>query len=344
MIDAYASLRHYQEHLAPVWAALPAELRGTMWSPSRTEPWGTPLGPARNTARLVLVASARDAQAMAPSPLVYLEHGAGQTYTGDPRAEADTAYAGGRGHERVRLFLCPNQVVADRWQAAYARTRVAVVGCPKLDRWHLREQQQEHDQHQDDEHERGGRHGGDRTHRPVVAVTFHWDCGLVPETRSAWRHYDRSLPALAADPRWELLGHGHPRLWATIRRRWEQLAVPHTGELAEVLDRADVLVGDNSSALYEFASLGRPVVCINMPGYRRHVEHGLRFWTHPPGLQADTPTQLPEVLARAIEDPPAARAMRARAVARAYAHTDGRAAERAAAAIMELHRDAQARR
>jgi hypothetical protein len=321
LIDAYASLRHYAEHLAPVWAALPAELRGSFYSPSRTEQWGQPLDRARDRGRLVLVASWRDAQTVGPSPLVYVEHGAGQSYDGDPRSAGNGSYSGGHALDRVRLFLCPNQQVADRWQARYPEARTAVVGCPKLDAWHA------------------AAPWAERTvGRPVVAVTFQLECPLVPETRSAWGHYDHHLPALVADPRWQVLGHGHPRLWGAIRRRWRDLHTEHTPDLADVLDRADLLVADNTSALYEFASTGRPVLVLNAPWYRRHVDHGLRFWSHPPGLQVDRPADLVAGVARALADPPAARAIRARATAHVYAHTDGQAARRAAEAIKELHR------
>jgi hypothetical protein len=318
VIDAYASLRHYAEHLAPVWAALPAELRGTFYSPSSTEPWGTPLHRGRDQGRLVLVAGWRDAQTVAPSPLVYLEHGAGQSYDGDPRGVGQGSYSGGQGLGRVQLFLCPSRRVADRWQAAYPEAATAVVGCPKLDAWHAAASWAERP-----------------LGRPVVAVTFHWECPLVPETRSAWSHYDHHLPGLVADPRWQVLGHGHPRLWGAIRRRWRALGAEHTPDLADVLDRADLLVADNTSAAYEFASTGRPVLVLNAPWYRRHVDHGLRFWSYPPGLQVDHPRDLVPGVARALADPPAARAIRARAVAHVYAHTDGHAAQRAADAIKE---------
>ncbi len=343
MIDAYASLRHYAEHLAPVWAALPAELRGTFYSPSSTEPWGTPLHRGRDTRRLVLVAGWRDAQTVAPSPLVYLEHGAGQSYDGDPRGVGQGSYSGGQGLGRVRLFLCPSQRVADRWAATYPEATTAVVGCPKLDRWHAvpdgphRGRAAASADDGPDVAPRPTRtvapdHGSGA---PVVAVTFHWECPLVPETRSAWGHYDHHLPGLVADPRWQVLGHGHPRLWGAIRRRWRALGVDHTPDLADVLDRADLLVADNTSAAYEFASTGRPVLVLNAPWYRRHVDHGLRFWSYPPGLQVDHPRDLVAGVARALADPPAARAIRARAVAHVYAHTDGHAAQRAADAIKE---------
>lgn len=316
MIDAFASMAHYAEHIEPVFRALPDELRGDWLDPRRLH--------ARDTSRTVLVAGWRDAQTVAPSQLVYLEHGAGQSYDGDPRGAGNGSYSGGAGLERVRLFLCPSERVADRWRAVY-RAPAEVVGCPKLDQWHRAASWAPH-------HRAVNR-------APTVAVTFHWECGLVPETRSAWSHYDRVLPQLAADPRWQLLGHGHPRLWGTIRRRWAQLGVAHTPELADVLDQADLLVGDNTSALYEFASTGRPVVVVNAPWYRRDVNHGLRFWDHPPGLQVDDPRQLADTIERALADPPAARRIRAAAIAETYAATDGLAAERAATAITkELRR------
>lgn len=307
MIDAYASLRHYAEHLQPVWDALPPEWRGRWCSPDRPPIDGRP----------VLVAGWRDAQTVRPAPVVYLEHGAGQSYDGDPAGRANGSYSGGAGLDHAALFLCPNVQVADRWNDAYPEAPAAVVGCPRLDRWHRAP--------------RGIPRGGP----PTVAVTFHWECRLVPETRSALGHYVRALPHLAAMPDWQVLGHGHPRMWGRLRREWRRLGVAHTPDLADVLDRADLLVGDNTSALYEFASLGRPVLVLNAPWYRRDVHHGLRFWRHVPGLQIDGPEQLVWGAMTALEDPPELRAVRRAAVAAAYAHTDGHAAERAATAIVK---------
>jgi hypothetical protein len=55
--------------------------------------------------------------------------------------------------------------------------------------------------------------------------------------------------------------------------------------LREVQRRAAVYVCDNSSSMYEFAATGRPVVVLDLPegrikgiGYRRNINHGLRFW------------------------------------------------------------------
>ena len=250
---------------------------------------------------------------MAPSPLVYVEHGAGQTYN-DPRLAGHGSYPGGAELDRVRLFVCPNDHVADEWLATYPDCRTVVVGCPFMDRWHGSRELPSNDP-------------------PVVAVTGHWDMSTIPETRSAWPHYDRALERLAADDRWTILGHGHPRLWGAIRRRWQELGVDHTPNLGDAFDRADLLIGDNTSAMFEFASLDRPVVVVNAPWYRRGVHHGLRFWDYPPGLQTDLPSQLAPTVARALTDPPEGAWLRRRAVGRVYAHTDGRASQRAAEAI-----------
>lgn len=332
VVDAYASLRHYHDHLAPIWERLPAGVRGTFWSPSRSQQWGRALDRTRDQGALTLVASALDGAQLGDTPLVYVEHGAGQTYTGTRSG----SYAGGPGHGGVRLFVAPNRHVAGRWSDAYPGVPVAVVGCPKLDRWHLEQQDQHHDDQEDCDDHAGG-HDRDGTRPLRVAVTFHWDCGLCPETRSAWRHYDRALPRLCRDHRWEVWGHGHPRLWPTIRQRWTQLGVRLVPQLGDVLDGADLLVADNTSALYEFASTGRPVVCVNQPGYRRDVEHGLRFWSHPPGVQCDEPGDLADLIAFAATDPPGVQAIRTAAVARAYDAVDGYATARAVAAILEVH-------
>jgi glycosyltransferase involved in cell wall biosynthesis len=170
---------------------------------------------------------------------------------------------------------------------------------------------------------------------PTVAISFHWDAAVCPETRSAWRYYDPHLPRLCADPRFRVVGHGHPRLWPTIRRRWAELGVEQWPDVDRVLSEADLLVVDNSSIAFEMAAIGTPVVLLNLPSYRRDVEHGGRFWSAPPGVQVDHPSELADAIACALTDPPAHRAIRARAVEWAYSSVDGHASERAAAAILE---------
>lgn len=320
MIHAYASLPHYAEHIEAVWRHLPADLAGVRYSPVGREWRGwVPAGRGRPPlGEPILVAGFADALVMRPRPVVLLEHGAGQSYA-DPHAASSGSYAGGDGLEHALLFLCPSETVADRWRARYPSTPAVAVGCPKLDPWHL------------------GRRAGTTGLEPVVAVTFHWDCPLVPETRSSWSYWEPALPKLAAAlavAGGSLLGHGHPRLWGAVERVYRRTeGIEPVERLADVLDRADLLIADNTSALYEFASLGRPVLVLNHPHYRRDVEHGLRFWSHVPGYAIDRPDELLLGVRRALEDAPEDRALRERAVAHAYAYTDGRAGERAATAI-----------
>jgi len=208
----------------------------------------------------VLVAGFVDVRALRRGRKVALvEHGAGQTYVG----VRDGSYAGGRGRDRVSLFLCPSVSVADVNRAAYPDATVEVVGCPRLDV--LYKARREYAQHRD----------GTR-----VAVSFHWGCGLVPEAGSGWDAFRADVTALVADGRWQVLGHGHPRLWSRVERWWRRLGVEPVEDWLSVVRRADVFVCDNSSTMFEACAVGLPVVVLNAPHYRRDVEHGLRFWEH----------------------------------------------------------------
>lgn len=330
MIHAYASLSHYADHLAPILDAVPEAERGEVWSPSERKPWGLPIGsmPPLGT---WMVAGYADAVRMAHhGPLIYVEHGAGQTYGGDPRSVGHGAFSGGDGLDHVGLFVCPREEVAARWRARYPHARAVAVGCPKMDAW-MRWPRV-----------RPSRTGepiyrGD--HRPVVAVTFHHENAQIPEQQSARTFLRDALPGLRDHVEslgGQLLGHGHPRNWSNIRDLWRRLGVPCTDDLGEVFDLADVLVADNTSAAYEFASLGRPVVWVSPPWYRRDVTHGQRFWRDIEGLpHVQDPSELVPMVDRAIFDPSSDTDARVAMVARTYAFTDGRSSARAAQAIVE---------
>lgn len=325
MIDVtvYASLPHYFEHLEPVAEALRSAqtsiLRGVEAPPGR--PWGGPLRRDRSGS-LWLVASGADAQRLAPAPVIYLEHGAGQSYHGDERGRRSGSYAGGEGLEHVVIFLCPNESVAARWTARYPETPAVVVGAPKLDRWHVGTRSQ--------------------SERPVVAVAFHWPNTLCPESQWAWPHYRAEFRALAmavAGAGGELIGHGHPRAWRQFRREWLRLGIRPVEHLVDVMAAADVLLVDNSSAGPEFASTGRPIVWLSAPWYRRDVDHGGRFWQWTEGMpHVEEPDQLVETTLATMADPSASDRARAAMVSSVYSATDGRAAHRAADAIMEVCR------
>jgi hypothetical protein len=178
--------------------------------------------------------------------IVLAQHGAGQSYS-----NTNPHYPGGSDNGDVGLFLAPNEYAADRWRQAYPRAAVEVVGSPRLDTLPVREP-------------------GPLT----VAVSFHWDGYLCPETRSALPYFRDALPALARE--FTVIGHGHPR--TNLSPMYRKLGIEYVPSFDEVCRRADVYVCDNSSTIYEFASTGRPVVLLNSPLWRRDVHHGGRFW------------------------------------------------------------------
>jgi len=307
-LDAYAGESHFLDHILPIWHAYPRP--GTLFvHPSiasyaarraRTpvEALAVPpqyVSPSRSD-QPILVASYGDVKKvrrMGRDRIAFIEHGIGQSYAGEIRGTAANhgSYAGGQDREDVSLFLVPNPTSARRWSDAYPAARVEVVGSPRLD-------------------DLPARQPGPG---PVVAVSFHWNCHLVPETRGAFYAFKDSLPELAR--RWTLIGHGHPRAMPGLERYYKRFKIPVVPSFDDVSAQADLYVCDNSSTLYEFAATGRPVVVLNAPWYRRHVEHGLRFWEAAEvGINVDHREKLAAAVERALEDPPDLRRARERAL------------------------------
>lgn len=289
MIDLYAPEGHYLTHMLPVWDALPAAYRGTIY----TDP-GTHVGRRRvrrivhnlpPSDRLTVVCSQHGLNwaTSAGRPTVVMQHGAGQTYVDDaglPVPGGDVVWS----HDQARY------VVAHLVPGTYQQTRrqelmgdtvpVLVVGCPKLDRWH------------------------DTTPAEpgLVVVSTHWANKTHPETMSALPHHTPALPVLAAAH--STAGHGHPRGQNAVRMLMARGGIGRfLPDFTDVLNLASVYVADNTSTLFEFAATGRPVVVLNAPGYRRDRHHGLRFWTFADiGTQVDNPADLPEAVAKALTE------------------------------------------
>lgn len=303
MIDFYCSWPHYADHLRPIYKALPT--RGV---------WHTTPPPVSD--RVTVVASYGDLKTAraAGRPVVYSEHGAGFSYSGD-----QSGYAGGWDRAGVVLILAPNEYAAKRNRAAHPTIPQVIVGSPKLDGWWTRPPKP-------------------RGSPPVVAVSFHFETRLVPEARGCFAYYQPVLAQVARAGRRQVrfVGHGHPRIQRRLRREWRRLGWPFVADFDEVATTADLYVVDTSSTAYEFAALDRPVLTLNAPWYRRHVEHGLRFWQHIPGLTVDRRNDLWRMIVAALTDPPAARAARRAAVEAVYPFRDGGDARRAAAAITDL--------
>ncbi|MDD4986853.1 MAG: CDP-glycerol glycerophosphotransferase family protein [Dehalococcoidales bacterium] len=332
-IDFYARQRHFIDHLVPIYQQLPEINRGQfVVTNDELLVYAASIGiqavkvtsyldtstPSKLQGPLVVASMAFPIKMLTPQrKLVLLNHGAGQSFADNRHV----SYAGGKGRGLACLFIEPGQHPAAKDAAAYPGSKIAIVGCPKLDSWHLKPREK-------------------RSNPPVVVISFHWECKVVPETRSTLPYYRRVIPQLG---RWnktgevEILGHGHPAIWTTLKPLWERYGIEPVANFEEVMERSDVYVCDQMSTLYEFASLDRPVVVLNAPWYRRDIEHGLRFWDCADvGVNCDHPEDLIPFIKRALKDTREQRKKRHIAVKKVYEYTDGCAAERAAQAIMEV--------
>jgi hypothetical protein len=313
MIDVLACESHFVDHLAPVWEALPPQQRGHFVVPpqlvSHARARGLAPGGDVHGAAPVVVASFGDtkrAHRAGRTRIARLEHGIGQTY----RDTTSGSYPGGSGCDMVGLFLMPNRHAAQAWQATYPGAEVQVVGSPKIDALPAYEP----------------------ADPPLVVVSFHWDCHLVPETRTAFYAFASAVRELSQVR--NIACHAHPRFQRNVERWARRNQIAFIPDFAQVLRQAALFVCDNSSAMFEFAATGRPVVVLNAPAYRRNVDHGLRFWSAASvGLQVDEPAALADAVGRALLDPPAARLARTVALDEVYAYRDGQAAQRAAEAL-----------
>lgn len=333
----------FAEHLAPVWLALPEEARGpfVVWSDqmeptaAAAERMGVTVTRARAgqrgvsipqlTGQPVVVAAYRDhikAREMRASRVALVPHGIGQSYAGRRNsAWMHMGSPGGTDRGDVGLFLHPGPHPAARDRARYPGARVEIVGSPRLDRLH-----------------RKPRDGRD----PVISITTHW-CATIPEdtpeTHGAlvcpdfggWFGIHDAIAELAR--RYRVIGHGHPRLMDRISPMWEGLGIEVVRDFDEVCRRADLLVCDNSSVIYEFAATGRPVVLLDPPWYDRNVGHGLRFWTADHvGLHVSDPRCLADTVCEALRD--GQWRDRDDALSMVYGHRD-HAAERAAVVLLD---------
>ena len=249
---------------------------------------------------VALVASYKDlvaARGKGHKRIVLMQHGIGQSYS-----NTNPAYPGGRDNADVGLFLVPGEHPAQRWRDAYPDAAVEAVGSPRLDRLPA------------------------RVPGPLtVAVTFHWLKDALP-------FYSAAMGDLAK--RFHVIGHGHPRA-NRLPWFWQSKGIEYVPDFDDVCRRADVLVFDNTSAGYEFASTGRPVVVMNSPDYLPNVSHGLRFWdaAHV-GQNVWHAGDLGDAVERALEHRPEDIAAREDALDVVYAYRYG-AGERAAQAIRE---------
>lgn len=319
MINFYAKEEHFKDHLQPIYQKLSDGGFDVRWVLKDDR--------AIDDTKWAVVASSGDLnKATGDKKMVfYAEHGAGQSYS-----MRHSSYAGGQGRDNVCMFLSPGPHVSAKNKHYYPHIPDAEVGVPKLDDLHLAMSPEL----------------PSPKPVPVVCISFHWDCNVCPETKSGFAYFKNSIDKLAEiasnksdkyDSReFELVGHCHPRARKEVKPYFEKLGIRFIEKFEDVLTEADVYVCDNSSTIFEFASIGKPVVLLNPPHYRKHVSHGLRFWTFATiGPNAKNFQTLLDGIRECIHDTRENRALRKSMIDQIYHKTDGGAAERAAIAIIE---------
>jgi len=341
-VDALAYERQFVDHIAPVWRALPATVRGSLIVDPGLESYcrglgldvqpvprlnvdrGRPIAPPVSPKGPALVASygdTKEARRLGYGPLAYIEHGIGQSY-GKTGPKANGSYSGGPDRADTELFLVPGPDPAARWRAAYPRARVVEIGSPHVE-------------------ELPARIPGPG---PVVAVSFHWPApySVSPYAGTAVADYAAAIPWLTEH--WSVIGHAHPKGdWQSrVRRVFDRAGVPFVDDFADVCRLSDVYVCDNSSTIYEYAATGRPVVLLNASSWsRKGPELGLRFWeaSHV-GVHVWDRYDLVATVRRALNDARPIREAREDALSKVYTYRSG-ASDRAADAIVSWLRERQ---
>lgn len=249
-------------------------------------------------------------------PNVIMMHGVGFIFDED---RSHPSYPGTQQNRKLtRLMLSTNKRIAKIEREANPHIRVEVVGCPKLD-WY---------------HRKPGKYRYKPTEHPTIALAWHWDCKVADATGTAFYEYERTLGRLRNH--YKLLGHGHPHIIDKLIPRYEELGIEVVRDLSQVFERADMMVCDASSAMFEFAAIGKPVVVADSPIYQG-VDYGGMFYLRTQlGMVSKAPNYLMDAVTKAIPDPKQVRERRKAAVKQCYTYTDGYCAQRAAKAILEV--------
>ena len=260
-LSAYVVQPHHADHLLPVWDALAPAYRGTLYTgfDTATRDYCASLGFESHVGMPppsdvpVIVASGNELPAVQHA--ILLSHGIDQTYEGVEHI----CWAGGPGRQNVVLFVCPDEASAKANWARYPETPCAIVGSPhvevlrQLPPYPLPEQR--------------------------IAITGHWEANsLAPELRGGFAWFEKEYERLCRARPEAFVLHGHPRMHDFMAWKAKEWGVEFEPSFERLTQRAWCLIADNTSALYEWAALGRPVVVVSPIWYRREIEHGKRFW------------------------------------------------------------------
>jgi len=303
-IDFLAGESHFADHARPIWDNI--ENKGTFYT-DRTK-----LKKSKNPTVVLSWGDLREAYKKRKK-IIFGEHGCGFSYDNKHSSYVGSSLL----RDRVILRMVPNQFAYDIERAANPLENIKIVGVPKMDKWAGREFV--------------------RNKKPVIALSFHWDCRVCPETMSGYKEF--LMAAIKKIPtEFKLIGHGHPRIMDLLEERYKACGIEVVRDFNEVMERADVYMCDNSSTIYEFAFLDKPVVVINPSFYRKDKEYPYnpRFWKYANvGVNLDHPDNILRSIREALRDTDRQKELRREAVKAVFTYTDGKCSERAAQAIME---------
>ncbi len=285
-INLYATEVQYFDHMIPIWERLPDQHKGSFYVSMQVKVHrphkDTIVGiPPKSTVLVASYGNFKDVD----GDILFMEHGIGHTYG---RKGIHHSYAGGEGKERVNLFLNQHHLTDKLNRQAYPNAQHAIIGTPKMDRW--------------------GVMGYRPKDIPIVCFSFHWDCMISPESRTSFDYYVDEMRKLSKiNKPYKIVLHGHPKksgMWQKkIARDLRGTRYEFIDNFEQVMEQADVYVNDNSSTMYEFASLDKPVIVLNSPHYRRNVDNGIRFWDYIAGIQVNDPKELHEKILHTLEYP-----------------------------------------
>lgn len=306
-IDCLSREPHHQKHSRQIFDNLPDDIRGDFYSTFKD------FQSSKND--IVLCSAFSDLREVnrVGKKAIYTEHGVGLYYN-----VVHPSYAGSKeARECVILRLSPNERHAQRERETLT-CPIEVVGVPYMDKW--ADYVPEHY----------------RLRKAIVAVSFHFDANVCPETRSGFSYFIRGLKSLSRE--YKILGHGHPRIFSKIRKIYERNGIEPVKDFDEVMKRSNMYMCDNSSTIWEYAFTNRPVILLNPPFYRKWVTHkgNPRFWEYADiGYNVDKPEQLQEAVELTYKNHHDILIRQKQIVQNMFTYTDGTSTQRAIEAIIK---------
>lgn len=322
-IDFFASSIHYIDHLVPIYNQLSDEYKGNFYTRENLIETldnlnidAKPLQ-EKNDLEITLTSSfgdLRDARKTG-APIIISEHGAGQSY----KDNYSPAYIGGIDRRGAIAALVPGIKQAEKQLKAYPTIPVYPIGIPKLDNYHKNLDLY-----------------NSKVKKDSVVISFHWDCKVEQETRSCYRFYKSIIKEMKKD--FNIKIHGHPRDIKKYKAFADYIKVDHLETFDQVIEEGWIYCCDNSSTIFEWISLNRPVVLLNCHLYRKNIEHGMRFWEYADiGPNVDVPKTFPNVLQKALTNHTQYQQRREEVKNEVYFQPDGQGAKRACLALEDIH-------